>query len=804
MVKQFFLILVLSVLCHVVVSAEVNLALNKKYTMSPKPNYKLCTDNFDNVQLTDGKTYGSDWFSKSTVGWSNINEPVTIQIDLENQNFVEELIFHSIGGGIANVEYPLFIAAFGSTDGTSYFSMGLLDNRSVSSKKSGKREKISFVFHIKEINLNARFIRLVLMLNGQGNHFFLDEIEVLGEAKNEKAAIPQYRNQPSNPVLLVESVNRQMQIKDTVDELLTGIRQLEIGDTESDRQVIQELEQTSEPLQRPNTGLYSKTKLETEFHRLAILRSKIYKIIYKSDLACYPSNPMEIFRSEAFLSDGVTKTNNSVEMSLWQNEYESASINVLNCTENAMHLNVSVSPVSDQEGHILSVSPVTLRKSVFVYAATAGFIGDPLVCAKGGIDLEPGAAGQIWITWHSTTAKAGHYRFSLAIEPETLQGKLSLKTVPVNVTVADECFPEQPTLNTCNWSYTSVSYLTGSDMEEAIKDLQSHYTNVYPVNHNIMPWPKKVSGTGGIEIQGDFTRFDLTVRQHHYVRTFLIYLNLQRGLELRDSFGKNWMSESWKRAFSQWLKELIVHLKAAGVDYDRFALYPFDEQLGDDFYEIAQLVKQTDSRVKIYANSFGNGPGDFVKLRGYVDIWCFQVSHCDRHHNWLEMIKGFGKEIWLYEALAPAKSFSPYTYYRLMSWRAFELGLTGAGFWTYINHYKTPGWDDTGVPSGYYNAVYRQYNSPVDTSGEKIIPSRRWEAWREGIEDYQYLYELKKAIALNVSANPQEAKRAQQILDEQVDYVLQNPGNSNCVYQAREKITEALLHLMAESDKKPK
>ncbi len=775
--------------------AKTNLALFKTYTMNPKPNYKLCTDTKDTIQLTDGIIKRSDWFKKSTVGWSNIKKPVIIQIDLDRPYFVEEMIFHSIGGGVANVEYPLFIVAFGSIDGTDYYSMGLLDNRSLSSSKSDKRKKTPLAISIEDINLNARYIRLLFMLNGTGNHFFLDEIEVLGEAKRSQGAVALYHNQPADPVYLTEMVNRQMQMKDTASEILNGIKRAEMEAIESSRKIIQEINRLSEPLRQSNTGLYSKTKLETEFHRLAILRSKIYKIIYKSDLACYPSNPMEIFRSEAYLFDGVTKTNNAVKMSLWQNEYESASVNVINCTENAMHLNISVSPVSDQEGYILPVSPITLRKSVFVYAATAGFIGDPLVLAKDGIILEPGAAGQIWITWHSTTAKPGQYRFSLAIEPETLQGKLSLKTVPVNVVVSSKNFPEQPTLNTYNWSYTSVSYMTGPDMKEAAKDLHSHYTNVYVVNHNIMPWPKKVSGTGRIEIKGDFTRFDSAIRDHSYARTFLIYLNLKKGLKFRDSFGKTWMSTSWKRAFSDWMNGLVAHLKAAGLDYNRFALYPMDEQLGDEFYKIAKLIKQTDPRVRIYANSFGKGPGDFMKLRDYVDIWCFQISHCDRHRNWLDMIKSFDKEIWIYEALAPAKSFSPYEYYRLMPWRAYQLGLTGSGFWTYVNHYKTSGWDDTAVPLGFYNVVYRQYNSPVDTSGEKIIPSRRWEAWREGIEDYQYLYELKKVIELNMVNSPQKTRQAQRILDEQVEYVLKNPDNHEAVYKARENITSLLWDL---------
>lgn len=81
------------------VSAEVNLALNKSYTISPKPNYNLCTDAFDDVQLTDGKRYGSDWFSKSTVGWSGMATAPEITIDLEKKSAIDQVRVYSIGGG---------------------------------------------------------------------------------------------------------------------------------------------------------------------------------------------------------------------------------------------------------------------------------------------------------------------------------------------------------------------------------------------------------------------------------------------------------------------------------------------------------------------------------------------------------------------------------------------------------------------------------------------------------------------------------------------------------------------------------
>jgi len=53
----------------------------------------------------------------------------------------------------------------------------------------------------------------------------------------------------------------------------------------------------------------------------------------------------------------------------------------------------------------------------------------------------------------------------------------------------------------------------------------------------------------------------------------------------------------------------------------------------------------------------------------------------------------------------------------------------------------------------------------VDELRESIVPSRRWEAWREGVEDYQYLYQLQQqSIKLKIK-DPEKATTAQKTLD---------------------------------------
>ena len=145
------------------------------------------------------------------------------------------------------------------------------------------------------------------------------------------------------------------------------------------------------------------------------------------------------------------------------------------------------------------------------------------------------------------------------------------------------------------------------------------------------------------------------------------------------------------------------------------------------------------------------------------------------------------------------KAKDPYSYFRLMPWRAFKRGQTGAGFWIYYYGLSfKPGavpWDDTLRPRGFSGVVYGKPGSPVPTDGENIIPSRRWEAWREGVEDYQYLYEVQKAIDRISTENPRKAKQAQELLNNTADYVLRNFDDCNAVYNARKELNKLLSEI---------
>lgn len=93
--------------------------------------------------------------------------------------------------------------------------------------------------------------------------------------------------------------------------------------------------------------------------------------------------------------------------------------------------------------------------------------------------------------------------------------------------------------------------------------------------------------------------------------------------------------------------------------------------------------------------------------------------------------------------------------------------------------------------------IYTLEGAPEGVSrSESIIPSKRWEAWREGVEDYTYLYMLQELI----DTSPWSAKidETQKILDDAVDKVLSDPENTALADVQREKILRTIVTLRSE------
>ncbi|MCP4607230.1 MAG: DUF4091 domain-containing protein [Planctomycetes bacterium] len=794
MPKRFFILFILVYSCNMVIAGG-NLALRKSYTLSLKPNYYLCTDISDTIQLTDGRIIGSQWTNKSTVGWQSAEPAVEIVIDLSEKSVINEVRIHTVGGGFADVEFPEFVAVLLSDDGREFRLAGLVSSRNLANVRARGYRGASRTMRVGNINASGRYVKLVIRPNWR--YVFLDEVEVFGGTFSTTYNTKLRSNLEvfNSSEELLSKVEDYLHLNEMVDSTVKTVKESRAYLPGKLREkILSELEILARKTDTSTNRLYSTDELLDIKRQVGKARAAIYKAVYKKPFVCLQANPMEtVFEKNMYLC-GRTR---DINIQMWQNEYESAAFNIVNCTDEVMTMGVSISPLLGPAGGRIDSNKVfKVRRAIYVKGSTVGSIADALVLQTEPFNLQPGELRQIWLTVYSPTLAAGIYKGQVGVWARGKKTKnLPIETIAATIEVQKQKFPEKFALHTCNWAYYKVA--SAADMAE---DLRNHHINVYTVPPQDLPFLRFSSDRPGVIRKPNFTKLDNALRYHNYAGTYLLCLDFNRNKKDHGRFGNvKWMSEQWKVVFSQWLKKIVKHLNNAGVGYDQFALYPFDESLCDDFYKLAKLIKETDPNIRIYVNSFGKGPKEFTRFKGLVDIWCLQDSHCERHPQWLEQIKGFGKQVWTYECLRPMKAKDPYSYFRLMPWRAFKRGQTGAGFWIYYYglNFKTGAvpWDDTLRPRGFSGVVYGSQENPVPGPGENIIPSRRWEAWREGVEDYQYIFEVQKAIEKISTEKPKIAKRAQQSLNDMVDYVLSNAGDCNAVYKARRELNKILQEI---------
>ena len=139
---------------------------------------------------------------------------------------------------------------------------------------------------------------------------------------------------------------------------------------------------------------------------------------------------------------------------------------------------------------------------------------------------------------------------------------------------------------------------------------------------------------------------------------------------------------------------------------------------------------------------------------------------------------------------SPVKAH-PYQYYRAPVWRIWKEGMTGSGVWKY----RGARWDGSGKGFN-WGMVYRSDTAdcPADVSRrELVVPGKRWEAIREGVEDYAYLYLLEQAA--RDGAPGADAKKARALLAFWTEAVLKSEDDPRLAGEAKKRIMEALVEM---------
>jgi len=508
----------------------------------------------------------------------------------------------------------------------------------------------------------------------------------------------------------------------------------------------------------------------------------------RRDFAVWQAQPYAGFDPDVVPLEPAATAN----VTLCRREKDPVALNIFNFRDEPLPLRVLHGDLKAQGSDTVvpAAQAMTLRRVVFAPSTDGKLYPDalPRLDAIDSLTVAPWQAAQLWITIDATDLESGAYQAALTLAPVP-PGVESL-TVPLTITVRSLALEGPSPLASCQWAYLDAA-TTADKMQEAADDLLAHDTNVFVFTNPWTPMPK-TDAEGNLLQPLDFTRHDELFEMYHRPKGHLLYFTgsprLSGAVEL-------W-SPAWEKACAAWLKGMAQHLQSLGLDYQDWAWYPIDEagkELIPDLLRAAKFAKQVDPRIQVYYDFFQGpvevGLDDLKRLDPYIDIWQphrgIVGSERPEDTERMDFLRSTGEPVWTYDTSGGSHSLSPSGYYRSQGWLAWDRGITGVGFWTY-NSTATDQWQEGNDRE--YLALYQ---------GREIIPSKRWEAWRDGIEDYWYLTLLRDAADRARSAGRQDvAAQADRVIASAVAAVMADKDNPE-VYERQRRIIGDLAERIA-------
>ncbi|NUQ01000.1 MAG: hypothetical protein HUU35_14220, partial [Armatimonadetes bacterium] len=350
-------------------------------------------------------------------------------------------------------------------------------------------------------------------------------------------------------------------------------------------------------------------------------------------------------------------------------------------------------------------------------------------------DIAAGMTRQLWLGLHPSVAGRATARVIVRQGQQT-------REVPFEVDIVPRELP--PTELVCGlWDYADQpAYgLTPGNRERAIADMKAHHVNLA---HGLralaaVPPADGVDAAGNLTKPLDFSRFDAWLKLWEGARYYQIYL----GVVPSSTFaGLKPGTPAFTQAVGQWAAAWDKKAVGVGLTGGRLQFAFLDEPNTAEQYAISRLwteaFKAGSKEIAVFCDPQFFNPEAQAALPAAMETWdiicplLFQYNTTAAMKAAVDAEVAEDKQLWFYQAHGPNRLFDP-AYFRLQPWYCYRWGAVGQGFWAY---------GDTGGAASSWNEYVAtkgvSYCLPY-IDAEQITPSKHWEAFREGIEDYQLL-----------------------------------------------------------------
>ncbi len=497
-----------------------------------------------------------------------------------------------------------------------------------------------------------------------------------------------------------------------------------------------------------------KTVPQEEWERAAEPVQEFERVIQQPVL--WTQNPLA--RSGPGITPAEVKRLKRIDVAAAVNEQEAAALLVRNVfAEGDVDLRIEMGAVEREEGeadHPLHRANITLAEALMIPTRAHGVTAEPVSpLGKAGVFHVPlNQTREIWFMVDTAGVSPGTYTVPIHLHPLVWDADVLSSEFELRVEILDIELPTKMPISVYAFDYSrgvsgNPAYL--ADLLRCGTDT-FHVTGVPPPD-----------GEG----HADFTQMD----------SMLDHLPEGAQAILEVWFMR---SRSWQPHYETWVQELVGYMKSRGLDYDRWALHIFDESANDDFLECAQAIKRIDPGFRISQDHMGS-PERMREFEPYVDIWIPIFRDLDKPG--LEVMRASGKPVWMYDCgTTPMFATSRH---RFLPWRAWRYHLDGVTIWTYSqNHWNDPPRDQN----------FGMFFSAADGGS---IPSKRFEAWREGLDDYRYLHLYDAELDKLGRTTP----RDEEILKQARELGAESPSPIERYDEVRTRIAHRILELQGQA-----
>jgi len=356
------------------------------------------------------------------------------------------------------------------------------------------------------------------------------------------------------------------------------------------------------------------------------------------------------------------------------------------------------------------------------------------------------------------------------------------------------------------WDYTNVPKhyeVTEANRPALVKMLQNYFVD--------SPWATSIAmpfGTydenGNMISPPDTTNLDEWRKLWQKARRYCVFVNVTKKL-------KNWElgSPQFNRAVAEWAKFWDNYMKEVGLDPSQLIILLVDEPREYSADKIisawAKAIHESGSKIQIWEDPIYHDMNQALpEMIEQCDILCpnrqLFYSRGEEYRYFFINQRNNGKKLEFYSCSGPMRLLDPFAYCRLQAWDCWRYKAQATYFWAFADGAGASSWNEYLCPRNTYTPLF------IDETS--VYSGKHLESMREGIEDYEYLVMLDRAIKES-KYSEEKQKQTEQFLNETVEKILsimpqkgllfwRESKQPETVNTARQQILQTLLQFQTQ------